>query len=59
MRDALRQFFGARIALNCDRHGQLQEVALYFYVQGRDDYQLTDALEMGNCRGPVWYPKKY
>ncbi|KAI9263269.1 ribonuclease T2-like protein [Phascolomyces articulosus] len=58
MRDALQQFFGSKIMLNCNRDGQLSEVMLYFYVSGRDRYQITNALGKGSCRGAVWYPKK-
>ncbi|KAI8148143.1 ribonuclease T2-like protein, partial [Fennellomyces sp. T-0311] len=57
MRDALEKFYGAKIMLSCNR-GQLSEVSLFFYVSGRDRYQITDALGKGTCRGPVWYPKK-
>ena len=58
MREALQQFFKAKIMLNCNRGGQLSEVMLYFYVNGREQYQITDALGKGSCRGAVWYPKK-
>ncbi|CDH60794.1 ribonuclease t2 [Lichtheimia corymbifera JMRC:FSU:9682] len=58
IRNALEKFYGAKIMLNCDRNGQLHEVMLYFYVRGRDDYEITDALGYGSCRGRVWYPKK-
>lgn len=58
IRDALQKFYGAKIMLNCDRNGQLHEVMLYFYVRGRDDYEITDAFGWGSCRGRVWYPKK-
>ncbi|ORZ00360.1 ribonuclease T2-like protein [Syncephalastrum racemosum] len=55
---ALHDAFGVKMRLDCDRNGQLKEISLFFYVQGRDDYQLTDAFQTGSCRGPVWYPKK-
>ncbi|KAG2218033.1 hypothetical protein INT45_014309 [Circinella minor] len=58
MREALQQFFEAKIMLNCNRGGQLSEIMLYFYVNGRERYQITDALGKGSCRGAVWYPKK-
>ncbi|KAL1936747.1 hypothetical protein VTP01DRAFT_881 [Rhizomucor pusillus] len=58
VRNALQEFFQVKIMLNCDRKGQLQEVSLFFYVEGRDGYVLTDALGKGTCRGPVWYPTK-
>lgn len=58
IRNALQEFFRAKVMLNCDRKGQLQEVSLFFYVEGRDEYVLTDALGKGTCHGPVWYPRK-
>ncbi|KAI9318258.1 ribonuclease T2-like protein [Dichotomocladium elegans] len=56
--DTLEQFYKAKVMLTCDRQGQLREVSLYFYVKGRNGYQITNALSRGNCRGPVWFPRK-
>lgn len=58
MLEALRQGFGNRVKIDCDRNGQLSEVWLYFNVGGRDNYQLVDAEISGTCRGRVYYPKK-
>ncbi|KAI8580802.1 hypothetical protein K450DRAFT_236059 [Umbelopsis ramanniana AG] len=58
MLDALKQGFGNRAKIDCDRNGQLSEVWLYFNVGGRDHYQLVDAEMDGSCRGRVYYPKK-
>ncbi|ORZ22325.1 ribonuclease T2-like protein [Absidia repens] len=60
MLEALRQAYGNRVKIDCDRSGQLKEIGLFFYVQGRDNYVLTDAVHRGSCgaRG-VYYPKKY
>lgn len=60
MVDAIQQAYGRRVKIDCERNGKLKEIGLFFYVQGRDDYILTDAVHRGNCgaRG-VYYPKKY
>jgi ribonuclease T2 len=60
MLTALKQAYGSRVKIDCDRSGQLKEIGLFFYVKGRDEYVLTDAVHRGSCgaRG-VYYPKKY
>ncbi|KAF7723585.1 ribonuclease T2-like [Apophysomyces ossiformis] len=58
IRDALQQRFKSRVKLSCNRNGHLSEVSLYFYVAGRDSYELTNAPQLGNCHGPVYYAKK-
>ncbi|KAL0096786.1 secreted ribonuclease T2 [Phycomyces blakesleeanus] len=59
MIEPLEKYVGAKIKMDCDRKGQLSEVSMFFYVEGRDKYKITDAFQKGNCRGAVWYPKKY
>ncbi|ORX50842.1 ribonuclease T2 [Hesseltinella vesiculosa] len=58
MGDALRNAFGKKVKIDCDRSGTLSEISLFFYVQGRDQYVLTDAVHPGTCRQSVWYPTK-
>ncbi|KAI8081682.1 ribonuclease T2-like protein [Halteromyces radiatus] len=59
MHSVLQKEFGHPVKIDCNRSGQLKEISLFFYVQGRDDYILTDAITRGNCRHTVYYPKKY
>lgn len=57
IRDAIRQAYGADVKLDCTS-GTLSEVGLYFYVQGRDTYLITDTIDKGSCTNAVNYPKK-
>lgn len=57
IRDALKQAYGANVKLDCVG-GRLSEVSLNFYVRGRDQYEITNVLQPGNCRGAVFYPRK-
>ncbi|CAO3679232.1 unnamed protein product [Rhizopus stolonifer] len=56
--DAIQSYLGARPMLHCDRSGTLTDVALYFYVKGRDNYVITNSLNSGSCRGAVYFPEK-
>ncbi|KAI8075217.1 ribonuclease T2-like protein [Gongronella butleri] len=58
MVDVLRDAFGKEVKLNCDPSGKLSEIRLFFYVQGRDTYVLTDAVEGGTCGQTVYFPRK-
>ncbi|KAI8075214.1 ribonuclease T2-like protein [Gongronella butleri] len=58
MMDALRNAFGKKVKIDCDRSGKLSEISLFFYVQGRDTYVLTDAVHRGTCRQTVYFPRK-
>lgn len=57
MRSALEDYFGASVYLGCSS-GTLSDVELFFYVKGRDTYQITDAVSTGSCSGSVEYPTK-
>ncbi|KAI9245771.1 ribonuclease T2-like protein [Sporodiniella umbellata] len=57
IRAALKAQFGVSGYIDCSS-GTLSAVELFFYVQGKDDYQLTDAIATGSCSGNVKYPKK-
>ncbi|KAK4518250.1 uncharacterized protein ATC70_001602 [Mucor velutinosus] len=57
IRDAIKNKYGADVKLDC-KNGALTNVSLYFYVKGRSDYMITEALDYGNCRDAVFFPKK-
>ncbi|KAG0734786.1 hypothetical protein G6F60_010024 [Rhizopus arrhizus] len=57
MQSAIENYFGAKAKIDCSS-GTLSDVALYFYVRGRDTYVITDALSTGSCSGDVEYPTK-
>ncbi|RCI06494.1 hypothetical protein CU098_001044, partial [Rhizopus stolonifer] len=57
IRDAIKSTFGAEPKLDCVR-GSLSEVSLNFYVRGKSNYEITNVLEQGNCRGLVSFPRK-
>ncbi|CAO3607476.1 unnamed protein product [Cunninghamella blakesleeana] len=57
--DAIQKAYGVKAKIDCDRFGNLSEIGLFFYVQGRKDYKITNAFHKGNCRAYVNYPKKY
>ncbi|CEI90297.1 Putative Ribonuclease T2 family protein [Rhizopus microsporus] len=56
--DAIQSRLGAQPKLNCTHSGTLSDVSLYFYVRGRDNYEITDSPTSGSCSGAVYYPKK-
>lgn len=57
--DAIQSRFHVQPMLNCTHSGTLSDVSLYFYVRGRDNYELTDSPADGTCFGNVKFPKKY
>ncbi|RUS15212.1 ribonuclease T2-like protein, partial [Jimgerdemannia flammicorona] len=56
---AIRAAFGEDAMLQCDPHGDIREIRLYFHVKGKSQYVLTAPLETGSCQGSVGYPEKY
>ncbi|KAI9308900.1 ribonuclease T2-like protein [Cunninghamella echinulata] len=59
MLEAIEKAFGARAKIDCDRSGNLSEIGLFFYVEGRKNYKITNAFHKGSCQSYVNYPKKY
>lgn len=57
IREAIKKAYGANVKLDC-RGGALNEVSLNFYVRGKDQYEITNVLQPGNCRGAVYFPRK-
>ncbi|KAG2230830.1 hypothetical protein INT48_003983 [Thamnidium elegans] len=57
IRDAFKAAYNADVKLDCSGN-RLSEVSLNFYVRGRKNYEITNVLRPGNCRGAVFYPKK-
>ncbi|KAI7869606.1 RNase Sy, partial [Mucor mucedo] len=58
IRTAISKAYGASVKLDCTSK-KLTEVALNFYVRGKDSYEITDVLSAGSCSGSVTFPVKY
>ncbi|KAI9296315.1 base non specific RNase Rh [Neoconidiobolus thromboides FSU 785] len=48
---------GAQVQLIC-KSGAINEVRVYFYVNGKDNFQITNALSTGSCPKTINYPIK-
>lgn len=55
---AIESAVGVKPKITCDNNGQLEEIWLYFYVQGTSTYQPTDAVASSTCSGAIEYPAK-